>query len=360
MIAEYERAQIAERTRRGKRHKAQAGVVNALSAAPYGYRYVKKSEHADAYYAVDETEAALVRQVFAAYTEEGVSIHALTQRLNARQVPTRTGARWERGTLWKMLRNPAYYGKACFGKTAARPRHRITRRVRLAGRLPGRDSAHVARPRSEWIEIPVPPLIPEATFALAQERLQQNKQYARRRTTTPTLLQGLLVCAQCGYSPVSSARLLSLHRDRWVSACARSSPAPIAQSGKTGWMPSSGASSCGCSTTPTLIQAELDRRLAAARHAAPGRQRGDDLARQQARVATSLDRLVTAYQQELVTLDELRDRVAPLRRQQHAIAAELHSLQRASVDQAHYLRLAEDARRVPRPAPRPSGDARGH
>ena len=146
MIAEYERAQIAERTRRGKRHKAQAGVVNALSAAPYGYRYVKKSEHADAYYAVDETEAALVRQVFAAYTEEGVSIHALTQRLNARQVPTRTGARWERGTLWKMLRNPAYYGKACFGKTAARPRHRITRRVRLAGRLPGRDSAHVARP----------------------------------------------------------------------------------------------------------------------------------------------------------------------------------------------------------------------
>ena len=340
MIAEYERAQIAERTRRGKRHKAQAGVVNALSAAPYGYRYVKKSEHADAYYAVDETEAALVRQVFAAYTEEGVSIHALTQRLNARQVPTRTGARWERGTLWKMLRNPAYYGKACFGKTAARPRHRITRRVRLAGRLPGRDSAHVARPRSEWIEIPVPPLIPEATFALAQERLQQNKQYARRRTTTPTLLQGLLVCAQCGYS---------LYRRRVYYRCIgidgyRHAHGPVCTNRPIRqdrldalvWR-----ELLRLLDDPTLIQAELDRRLAAARHAAPGRQRGDDLARQQARVATSLDRLVTAYQQELVTLDELRDRVAPLRRQQHAIAAELHSLQRASVDQAHYLRLAE-------------------
>jgi site-specific DNA recombinase len=41
MIAEYERAQIAERSRRGKRHRAQQGSVNVLSGAPYGYRYVK-------------------------------------------------------------------------------------------------------------------------------------------------------------------------------------------------------------------------------------------------------------------------------------------------------------------------------
>jgi site-specific DNA recombinase len=33
MIAEYERAQIAERSRRGKRHKAQQGVINVLSGA---------------------------------------------------------------------------------------------------------------------------------------------------------------------------------------------------------------------------------------------------------------------------------------------------------------------------------------
>jgi hypothetical protein len=45
-IAEYERAQIAERCRRGKRHKAQQGAVNVLSGAPYGYRYVKKSDSA--------------------------------------------------------------------------------------------------------------------------------------------------------------------------------------------------------------------------------------------------------------------------------------------------------------------------
>ena len=38
MIAEYERAQIAERTRRGKKHRAKTGLVNVLSGAPYGYR----------------------------------------------------------------------------------------------------------------------------------------------------------------------------------------------------------------------------------------------------------------------------------------------------------------------------------
>jgi site-specific DNA recombinase len=38
MIAEHARAKILERSRRGKRHKAQAGSVNVLGGAPYGYR----------------------------------------------------------------------------------------------------------------------------------------------------------------------------------------------------------------------------------------------------------------------------------------------------------------------------------
>ncbi len=57
MIAEYERAQIAERSRRGKRHKAQQGVVNVLCGAPYGYRYMKKTDTSAAYYEVLESQA---------------------------------------------------------------------------------------------------------------------------------------------------------------------------------------------------------------------------------------------------------------------------------------------------------------
>jgi site-specific DNA recombinase len=48
--------------------------------------------------------------------------------------------------------------------------------------------------------VPVPPLISEEMFALAQEQLQKNMHHSPRRTVEPTLLQGMLVCQQCGYA----------------------------------------------------------------------------------------------------------------------------------------------------------------
>src|ERR1700693_21586 len=63
MIAEYERAKILERSRRGKRHGAQVGKVSVLSGAPYGYRYVSKQEGAgEAHFEVVWEEARVVRQ----------------------------------------------------------------------------------------------------------------------------------------------------------------------------------------------------------------------------------------------------------------------------------------------------------
>jgi site-specific DNA recombinase len=107
MIAEYEKAQIIERTRRGKAHRARAGVVNVLSGAPYGYRYVRKSDHAEARYEVCEPEASVVRELFGRYVEEYASIADLARWLTEQQIPTRTGkARWDRSTVWGMLRNP--------------------------------------------------------------------------------------------------------------------------------------------------------------------------------------------------------------------------------------------------------------
>jgi hypothetical protein len=90
MIAEYERAQIAERSRRGKRHRAQQGSISVLSGAPYGYRYVKKSDTSAAYYEVVECEAEVVRLVFDAYTQQGLSMGAIARLLNQ-------GARRRRG-----------------------------------------------------------------------------------------------------------------------------------------------------------------------------------------------------------------------------------------------------------------------
>src|SRR5882762_9573016 len=68
MIAEYERAQILERSRRGKRHRARAGEISVLSGAPYGYRYIRKSDEAPASYVVIDAEACVVRQVYEHYS----------------------------------------------------------------------------------------------------------------------------------------------------------------------------------------------------------------------------------------------------------------------------------------------------
>jgi site-specific DNA recombinase len=68
MIAEYERTQILERSRRGKRHRALQGQVSVLSGAPFGYRYKRKTDHSAAYYEIDERKADVVRWVYELYT----------------------------------------------------------------------------------------------------------------------------------------------------------------------------------------------------------------------------------------------------------------------------------------------------
>jgi site-specific DNA recombinase len=201
MIAEYERAQIAERCRRGKLHRARAGAVSVLSNAPYGYRYVKKTEHADAFYEIDELEAPIVREIFARYVEQGESITQIARSLTEQSVPTRTGAPcWGPSTIWAILRNPAYTGQAAYG------RRRVTgapakpmRRTRQLGRHSGRSAYEHVGPE-QWLGIPVPALITEDQHALAQELLARNSRLSPRNPRKVSLLQGILVCRECGHT----------------------------------------------------------------------------------------------------------------------------------------------------------------
>src|SRR3984885_5768891 len=101
MIAEYERAQILERSRRGKRHRAKSGEVSVLSGAPYGYRYERKTEETAAFYQVIDAESQVVKRVYEMYTVASLSIGEITRRLNAQEVPTRKlRSRWERSVIW--------------------------------------------------------------------------------------------------------------------------------------------------------------------------------------------------------------------------------------------------------------------
>jgi site-specific DNA recombinase len=350
MIAEYERAQILERSRRGKRHRARAGEVSVMSGAPYGYRYVRKTDESPAAYAVDELEARIVQRIYAMYTVDGLSIGEIVRRLNAEGTPTRKrSSRWERSVVWAVLRNSAYRGVACFGKTRVAARSRITRRLRLKGGVSKRDSAGHERPREEWIEIPVPALIGEESFARAQELLHENKIRAQRRTITPSIVQGLVSCQKCGHafsrtSTITSARKIHYYKcigsDAW-----RKLGGPLCDNARfvrqdlldqIVW-----TEVIRLLEDPTLIQHELDRRLAAARASDPAKQREQSAQRELTRIGKSIERLLSAYQEDLLSLEQLRERMPPLRNREKALRSELQAITDQAGDRAMFMRLAE-------------------
>ena len=344
MIAEYERAQIAERSRRGKRYRARSGSVNVLSGAPYGYRYIKKSEASAAYYEIIEGEADVVRNVYRWYTEDALSMGEIYRKLNALGIATRRGkTTWDRSTVWAILRNPAYKGTACFGKTERTERKKVTRPLRKRGGYSARNSASRERPKEQWIEIPVPPIISEDVFYLAQERLEKNKQFSRRNTKEPTLLQGLLVCSKCGYafyrtSTRTSTRKLYYYRclgsDDYRYPNGRvCSNRPIRQDylDELVWK-----HVVGLFEDPDLIHKEINRRIQEARKSNPTRIRKETLAKEITRVQNGIDRLVDAYQEGVLQLPELRMRMQDLRKKQLALRSEMQSMEAKTIDDETY------------------------
>jgi site-specific DNA recombinase len=176
IIAEYERAKILERSRRGKRHAAQTGQVSVLSGAPYGYRYVTKDEGAgQARYEVLPEEARVVQLIFRWIGLERVSIGEVCRRLQKTGVRTRTGkATWDRSIIWGMLKNSAYKGLAAFGKTRAGPMAPRLRPQRGHPVQPRRPASITSVPEEDWVFIPVPALVDEALFDAVQLQLEEN------------------------------------------------------------------------------------------------------------------------------------------------------------------------------------------
>jgi site-specific DNA recombinase len=202
-------------------------------------------------------------------------------------------------------------GKACYGKTEQVSRTKITRTLRQRGGYSPRDSSNRERPRDEWIEIPVPPIISEATFALAQERLATNTQRSPRRTKEVTLLQGMLVCQECGYrydrsSTRTSKRKISYYRcigsDEYRHPNGRvCSSRPIRQDypDEVVWN-----KVLEVLNDPELINMEIQRRLQEARTSNLTTARKETLLKQNMTVQKGIDNLLDAYQEGLLTLEQ--------------------------------------------------------
>lgn len=202
MIAEYERAKIMERNRRGKLHGAKRGSINVLSTAPYGYRYIRKQlDGAPAQYVIELPQAATVRAIFQWIGMERLSIGEVVRRLAAIGTATASGKPyWDRSTVWGILQNPAYIGRAAFGKTQARDRLPRIRAQRHSTEVPRKGYSTVRTDPSQWVEISVPAIVSEGLFQSVQEQLAENRKARQRRHGAVYLLQGLTVCGHCHYA----------------------------------------------------------------------------------------------------------------------------------------------------------------
>lgn len=203
IVAEYERAKILERSRRGKRHAAHAGIVSVLGGAPYGYHSISKSLGGGvARFDLVPHEAEVVRQVFTWVGQERVSIGEVCRRLQRAGEPRRDGqTTWDRSVVWGMLKNPAYKGTAGFGKTRVGALKHPLRAHRGRSWQPRQPHASENVPRAEWILVPVPAIIEAELYDLVQEQLAENRRRARQgQRGVRYLLQGLLVCKVCGYA----------------------------------------------------------------------------------------------------------------------------------------------------------------
>jgi site-specific DNA recombinase len=328
VIAEYERAKIVERVRRGRRHAARLGSLSVLAHAPYGYRYISSTlAGAPPHYEIVLEEARVVRSIFEWVGRDRLSIGAVARQLTAKGIPTRLGnARWDRGTIATMLKNPTYKGAAAYGRTRTGPWQRQgLRPQRGKSAHPRSVATEYPVPPEEWITVPTPALVDATLFAAVQEQLRENQQRARARVRgTRYLLQGLLVCGSCGYAiPGSTVSYQTkdgcAHRRSYYRCPGRNAP-------RFGGTPLCGVPPLAASPIeegvwaqvrslledPTRLQAEYARRgdtVQAARAQIERRATTTQLSK----LRQGLARLIDSYTEGLLTKEEFEPRLSRLR-----------------------------------------------
>jgi len=344
MFAEYERAKMLERSRRGKRHLARAGAVSVLSRAPFGYRYVSREAGAGvARYDIDEERAEVVRGIFRWVGLERLTLAAVCRRLLAAGIPSPSGkAHWSRAMIHAMLLNPAYAGRAVYGRRRCAPWQAPLHPPRGHDGLPKRPYRQVPAPLDQRITVPVPAIVDEALFAGAAEQLEENRRRSRERLAgVRYLLRGLLVCRKCGYGFTGHH-----HRGRWrYYRCCGTDRGRF-----------HGQFRCDARLVavepldaavwdevrrlladPARVLEEYQRRLAAAQ----ARPRGlelDAVERRIGKLRRGVDRLIDCYAEGSIGKAELEPRLVELRRRIAGLEAEAAALREAA-GQARSLRL---------------------
>jgi len=200
-FAEFERELIADRTRRGRRHKIEIRKQYLGSNTAYGYRYTPADRLAgkEGILEVIPEEASVVRRMFEWVDEDSLSARGVLSRLNELGIVPRRGAtRWAKSSVLRILRNEMYAGVWHYNKfQGCEPRNPATS-VRYRRRA---KSSVRQRPKSEWLPLDLPEslrIIPRQRWERVQLQLDRNIAFSPRNEKHAYLLKGLVQCGACG------------------------------------------------------------------------------------------------------------------------------------------------------------------
>jgi site-specific DNA recombinase len=262
---------------------------------------------------VDDGEAAVVRAIFAYYTEERTSLGGLAKHLQAQGIPTPSGKRlWGLATLRAILRQPAYTGQLYAGRYRSRPP-----RIRRSATHPlGRPHDSLTElPQEEWIPIAtIPAIVGQEVFDMAQRKLAQNQRFAARNNTAHRyLLRALVSCGLCqsscggrwyaaGYGYyVCAAKGRAIHTRKEEKCPARFSPS--GQLDDLVWR-----DLCDVLTQPASIAQALERAHGGQWLPQELQDRREQLRRARQRLGQQLERLTDAYVGGVLPLPEYQRR----------------------------------------------------
>ena len=348
VIAEYERAKIMERTRRGKQHKYRQGDLLPYGpAAPFGYA-IERSADGRRRIRIDDREAPHVRAMYHGVLEEGMSARGVAKRLNAEGIPPRRAQRWTQGTIFHILTNPAYIGLATYNRRESaepkRPRHpgAYRRQVKSSSRC---------RPPAEWLSVPIPAIIDGEVQRAVRAAVAKHKVWSPRNVRHEYLLRGLVVCGACGLRMECAHQTRCTQRyEYFYYACRHHDPVESGRAERctarrvrqaaldavvwdavVGWIQSPGM----------LVEEVAAWRAsqAGAVHATEDLRR---LEQTQHQSAVQIGRLVDAYQHGALSVEELRERRERLEAAGAAARARAEELATQVQDQGRLERLGDD------------------
>ena len=351
VFAEYERALITERTRRGRLFWARQGRVNWGGTPTYGYRLFRKTETGPQQMAVEECEAAVVRQIYRWLVDEQLSSYAIQKRLIERSVPTRKGGGrgWSQSTIIRILSSTTYKGEAWYSRhrpvdgTHLRMMAAPTSAVPTSSK-PRRRTSYALRPAEEWIPVPVPAIIDPDTWRLAQEQLARNQQLAKRNNTRHSyLLSALLICNQCGRRMIGVADgdgqcryVCSARYPRHArGACnGRSITAAPLEAQVWQW-------TAKLLSEPDLLRAHFEESRGDLAVDGAGLREAARIERQLKTSDREIQRLIDAYQASAITLEELQERRRQIEDHGRHLQARRDEINRQHSEREQELRLLQ-------------------